>query len=561
MKKLLRRLGQHLVQGITLAGCLVWLAYLSWIRDPILDWSIILAGFVLSAALGWWPLISLAVALVLEVLVWFNPGLPEQRQIMEEIAVFWALGLGIGLVARSFFQHHESLLLDETHPFKVVTPSREAGRRVVADTPTAPLQQAPVVAAKLEDAFFSSPTFQPHAPAAPAPQPPLASAPMAPAPRPLPPAQQDLLVPAAIEAPPPVAPPSISLTAGTPLRTQEIDIGDFRAWVASQQAASPGSSLADSGDIPSGLMARRSASGGSSLPPDPVPVTAPPSNDSTVAETDLHSPHAQLLEWYNQFSAWPWQEGALQRRYPGGRWLESAAQDVREALELQRSQAAAPPAQHFDLEDVQLFLRCEQLFLLRRQRTPDLHTLTPQLPVLDWLPTYQAARRSARGGEARVLSIAPDAMGQDASRALVGRPDALLDVGGHSEVVTVFRPSSVQEPFTSVGALGAAQLAVTASLGVPLTGGLSLILLPAMGDRRNQPRLHPIEDLATEFRRLDGALDRMRRILEGNFPPKAQTRPGVCDACGRRHACSSYAGQRPRQNLTEPPALFARFQP
>ncbi|MEN9354014.1 MAG: hypothetical protein RL318_1339 [Fibrobacterota bacterium] len=563
MKRFLSRLGQHILQGITLAGSLVWLVYLGWIRDPMLDWGIILAGFVLSAALGWWPLISLGVAVLLELVVYFYPGLPAPRQIMEEIAVFWALGLGIGVVARSFFQHHESLLLDETHPLKVVTPAREAGRRVVPSPQAAPQEKVPAPQTALEETLFSAPNFRPN-PSPSSPPAPIFAPPQPTAPRSLPETPASLQPRSSLPAEQAPLPgqPSISLTAGTPLRTQEIDIGDFRAWVASQQAASPGSSLADSGDIPSGLLARRSSSNSSSVPLDSALGAPAPATEAAAPETDLASPHALLLEWYNQFSAWPWPEGALQRRYPGGRWMESAAHDVRDALDLHRAGAThQPPSPHFDLEDVQFFLRCEQLFLLRRQQLPDLHTLTPQLPVLDWLPIYQEARRPARGGEARIQGLSPDAMGHDASRALAGRPDALLEVGGHAEVVTVFRPSSVQEPLTSAGALGAAQLAVAASLGIPLSGGLALVLLPALGDRRNQPRVNVVEDLATEFRRLDGALDRMRRILEGNFAPKPQVRSGVCDACGRRHGCPSYVGQRPRLNLTEPPAFLSRFQP
>jgi len=543
-----------------LAGCVVWLIYLGWVRDPMLEWSIILAGFLLSAALGWWPAVSLGVVVALEALVRYFPGLSDRRQIMEEIAVFWALGLGIGVIARSFFQHHESLLLDETHPIRVVTPTREAGRTIVAPegVPKAPPRSAPAPQATFEDALVPTPFFHSSTQPSPAPAPSPWNdppQPTAPAPRQAPQSLPFSSPQAPLQAP---TQPSISLTAATPLRTQELDIGDFRAWVAAQQTAP---AAPDPVALPSGLMAR-SSSPNSSLADSHSSVGASSSESSFAKETDPASPHALLLEWYNQFSAWPWPEGALPRRYPGKSWQEAAAQDIRDTLDLWRTGAAPRPANpHFDLEDIQNFLRCEQLFVLHRQAAPDLHTLTPQLPVLDWLPAYQEARRAARGGEARVHDLAPDAVGFDAFRSLTGRPDALLAVGGQAEVVTVLRPSSIQESLTACGALAAAQMAVTASLGVPLSGGLVLILLPTFGDRRNQSRVVVIEDLTTEFRRLDGALDRMQRILAGTLAPKPQTKSGVCDACGRRHFCPAYAGQRPRLNLSEPPALFSRFQP
>lgn len=556
MHPLLRRIGQTLLISVTLGGSVLWLAYLLWVREPMLDWQLVVAGFLLSAALGWWPFISLGVVVALELVVLFFPGLTDRSQILEEIAVFWALGLGFGMIARQFLHHHESLLLDETHPLKTVTPTREAGRSVVASPSASPLPPT----APLAPQFLPSP--EPLAPPAPASQP----APAAPAPMLLPPGAPP--APPAVETlpfsqPAPVQPPpsSISLTAATPLRTQELDLGDFRAWAAAQQAATPAASTGDASELPTGLGGRRSSSGSSSLNAEAAQAPGAPT-EPPAGETDPASPHAQLLLWYNQFSAVPWSEAALQKRYPGGRWLEQAAEDVRSCLELARAPRVANlPTTHFDLEDVQLFQRCELRFLLRRQGAPDLHGLTPQHPPLDWLSTYQETRRAARGGTATVREIPPEALGSDASRALAGRPDALLEVSGQCEVVTLVRPTTPQEPLSGIGALGAAQLAVAASLGIPLSGGISLVHLPTHGDRRNAARVAAVEDITTEFRRLDGFLERMRRILGGELAPKPQARPAVCDACGHRHACPGYVGQRPRQDLNEPPALFARFQP
>lgn len=556
MKPLLRRAGQTLLLGVTLGGSGVWLVYLLWIREPMLDWQIVLAGFLLSAALGWWPIISLGVLVALELLVQFFPGLSDRRQILEEIAVFWALGLGFGAIARQFFQHHESLLLDETHPLKAMPPTREAGRLIVASAPAspAPSQDTPATFRTPE------PLAPPAEPAKTAPSPaPLPSVPGIPPPRPVPAAET---LPFSQSSP--IPPPSISipLTAATPLRTQELDLGDFRAWAAAQQAAQSAASSSDSSELPTGLGGRRSSTGTSSpgvdAPSSGGTHTPPPPS----GETDPTSPNAQLLLWYNQFSAIPWDEASLQRRYPGGRWLEQAAEDIRSCLDLKRSpQPANLPASHFDLEDVQLFQRCELRFLLRRKGLPDLHALTPQPAPLDWIPAYQEARMAARGGLATIRELAPDAIGSDPSRTLAGRPDALLEVSGQSEVVTLLRPTSLQEPTSGYGALGAAQLAVAANLGIPLTGGITLVQLPTLGDRRTHPRISFLEDVTTEFRRLDGFLERMRRILAGELAPKPQTRPAVCDACGHRHACPSCAGLRARQNLAEPPVLFARFQP
>lgn len=555
----LRRAGQSLLISVTLGGSALWLVYLLWIREPMLDWQLVVAGFLLSAALGWWPIISVAVVIVLELTVLFFPGLTDRSQILEEIAVFWALGLGIGLIARQFFLHHESLLLDETHPLKVVVPTREAGRSVVSQ----PAAESFPPSAPLAPQFLPSP--EPIAPPVPSTQPaPIVPSPMLqppsapPAPRTSPAVET---IPFSQPAPAQPQKSSISLTAATPLRTQELDLGDFRAWAAAQQAATPTASANDASELPTGLSGKRSSSGASSLNTE-APQAPGPTTEPAVGETDPASAHAQLLLWYNQFSSVPWSESALQKRYPGGRWMEQAAEDVRSCLELARAPRVSNlPTTHFDLEDVQLFQRCELRFLLRRQAAPELHGLTPQLPPVDWLPAYQEARRSARGGTATVHDIPPEALGSDPSRTLAGRPDALLDVSGQCEVVTLVRPTTLQEPMSGIGALGAAQLAVAASLGIPLSGGISLVILPTHGDRRTTPRVTAVEDITTEFRRLDGFLERMRRILAGELAPKPQSRPAVCDACGHRHACPGYAGQRPRQDLSEPPTLFARFQP
>jgi hypothetical protein len=558
MKRLLNRIGQHLLQGVTLAGSIIWLIYLGWVRDPILDWGVILAGFVLAGALGWWPLISLGVAAVLEGLVWLFPGLVDRRQAMEEIAVFWALGLGMGTIARTFLSHHESLLLDETRPIKAVAPTREAGRMIhaqaIQDGTAVPAQVLEPVPVSAVPVFLESPLAQ------------LMPVPMAAPPQPVVAAPREPAYPVpapSVPAEPPPPKPSISLTAAAPLKTQELDIGDFRAWMAAQQAAGNAPSGSEASGLPSGLMARHPSSAPSSQTADSHSSVAGSAVDAApIQETDPRSPNALLLEWYNQFTGWPLGEDFLQRRYPGGAWLEQASADVRAMLDLWRSGAdSLPPSQHFDFEDVQSFFRCELLFLLRRQGVADLHALSPLPPVLDWLPDYQAARRSARGHEAVVRSLAPEASGFDPSRGIAGRPDALLEVADQSEVVTVLRPISIHESSSGLGALGAFQLAVSASLGVPLSGGLVLVLLPALGDRRAQPRILVVDDQITEFRRLDGALERMRRILEGSIAPKPQVRSGVCDTCGRRHSCASYAGLRPRLNLSEPPALFARLLP
>jgi hypothetical protein len=333
--------------------------------------------------------------------------------------------------------------------------------------------------------------------------------------------------------------------------TQEINLGDFRQWMASQKTPP----AAPQGDLPSGLTARRSSTEGSFSSNS---GSAPDAN--LLPETDPSSPNALLLEWYNQFSARPWSEEALRRRYPGGRWEEPASRHVREALALRdASSLNSVPKEAFDLEDVVSIFRCERLFELRRQGRPDLHPLSPTPPLCDWLSAYQKLRTSARGAAGRLIEIPAQVQGFDPARALIGRPSALLDVAGQSEVVALIAPILPQEPMTWMPAVAAAHLAVASSLGIPLSGGLVAIALPVWDEQ--QPRLAVVEDLTPEFRRLDGALDRMRRILSGEVSPRAQSRVGVCNACGRRHACPNYLGQRPRLNLSNPPPLFSRFQP
>lgn len=542
----MRRLGRLVLWGVTFLGTVVWMLYLAWFREPNLDWGVVLACLLLAAALGWWPLISLGTAAILAGAVAFLPGLSDRWDLVAEIFGFWALGAGWGLAARHFLVHHESLSMEETRhlavPASPATP-RPVGR-VLERTerlPTALPETAQILNRPEAFAPPPAPSIQFLEPMV------VADVPMVPS--------QDAPFPKSAvpvpEAKSPLPPDIPSFPQAAPLRTQEIDLKEFRNQLAAQRNVS-----AIPVEMPSGLMARKptSATGESGS-------AISSGGEGLVPETDPNSPNAQLLEWYNQFSSIPWTEEALRRRYPGGSWVEPATGHVREMLAIHgRGTVATTPADAFDLEDLELFFRCERLFFMRRQGIPDLHGLSPVPPPLDWLGSYQELRKQARGGEGKVLDLPADAQGRDAARVIVGRPNALIDVGGHSEVVALFRPSVAQEPMGWTGAVAAAQLAVSAGMGVPLSGGLVVGHLPAPGDLRGSVRLTLLEDQATEFRKLDGALDRMRRILEGQVSPRAQSRSSVCDACGRRHACPNHVGQRARLNLSDFPSLFSRFQ-
>jgi len=544
----MRRLGRQILWGVTFLGTVVWMLYLAWFREPTLDWGVVLACLLLASALGWWPLISLGTASVLAGAVAFLPGLSDRWELVAEIFGFWALGVGWGLAARHFLVHHESLSMEETrHLVVAASPAapRSVGRVLERSErlPSALPEISPILNTSGSEPFAPppAPSIQFLEPMV------MANLPMAPS--------QDPPVPrsaAPVREAKSSLPPDIpSFPQAAPLRTQEIDLKEFRNQLAAQR----NSSVAPV-EMPSGLMARKptSAAGESGS-------AISSGGEVGVPETDPNSPNAQLLEWYNQFSSIPWTEEALRRRYPGGSWVEPATGHVREMLAIHaRGAVATAPADAFDLEDLELFFRCERLFFMRRQGIPDLHGLSPVPPPLDWLGSYQELRKQARGGEGKVLDLPADALGKDISRVIVGRPDALVDVGGHSEVVALFRPSVAQEPMGWTGAVAAAQLAVSAGMGVPLSGGLVVGHLPAPGDRRGTARLALVEDQATEFRKLDGALDRMRRILEGQVSPRAQSRSSVCDACGRRHACPNHVGQRARLNLTDSPSPFSRFQ-
>jgi hypothetical protein len=549
----MRRLGRQILWGITFLGTVVWTLYLVWFREPTLDWGLVLACLLLAAALGWWPMISLGTAAVLACAVKFLPGLMADRwELIVEIFGFWALGAGWAMVAQHFLVHNESMSLEETKHFSVATPpiAPRAVGRVLERSERLPPPLPSGQDAASQDEFAQATFSQPPAPIQfldPIVAHNLPPAPVQEMPRPTLPVRVQEPVKA---TPPPAEVPSFPQAA--PLRTQEIDLKDFRSLLAAQKNSS-----APQGEMPSGLMARKptSTAGESGS-------TISSGGDGAPSETDPNSPNAILLEWYNQFSSIPWTEEALRRRYPGGSWVEPAAQHVREMLSIHTNGLVpTAPSDAFDLEDLGLFFRCERLFFMRRQGVSDLHGLSPIPPPVDWLGAYQELRKSARGGEGRVLNLPADALGKDAARVIVGRPDALVELGGHSEVVALFRPTVTQEPMGWTGAVGAAQLAVSASMGVPLSGGLVVGHLPAPGDRRASVRLTLVEDQATEFRKLDGALDRMRRILEGQVAPRAQSRASVCDACGRRHACPNHVGQRVRNNLSDSPSMFSRFQP
>jgi hypothetical protein len=91
-----------------------------------------------------------------------------------------------------------------------------------------------------------------------------------------------------------------------------------------------------------------------------------------------------------------------------------------------------------------------------------------------------------------------------------------------------------------------------------LSGTPVVVNLPLpIWDERKQSRLVTVDDLVSEQRRLDVALERFRRVLAGQAAPRPQTLAGTCSGCGWRHFCPSYQGIRPRLDLASPPPQIA----
>lgn len=294
----------------------------------------------------------------------------------------------------------------------------------------------------------------------------------------------------------------------------------------------------------------------------------PSGNDAQLRRSGLFQrPETQpgkswehLLEWYNQFSWSPWNAEELekQHRRPGYHvgWEVLALQEVAKVWQIWRDGCTplAVPEGTIHLHALEGFLRCEIQGVLRQQGFPDLHLLSKAPPGDAWLDVYREVRGRLRGGEAAVSSVAEGPLLVDDELQLCGRPDRLAQIRGESDVVALVTPFSVSEGLSWVSVYAVAQYRLAQKLGVALSEVPVVIHLPLpIWDERRVCRLNAVEDIGSELRRLEVALERFRRVLTGQAPPRPQTQQSTCSGCGWRHWCSAYGGNRPRLNLASPP--------
>ncbi len=383
-------------------------------------------------------------------------------------------------------------------------------------------------------------------------------------------------------APPPAPPEPVKMAA--PLMTQEVDLGDFRAFVASQQPSSmPDLVPSEEIPLPVNRISGKSPEARTPLAPPPPPgldpASAADSSVGTASEADARrtsfqarpetvagKPYEVLLEWYNQFSWSPWTPDELEKRYHrlGQKvsWDTLALQDLVRAWKhwSQGLRPSGQPEGYITLHELEGFLRCETLGLLRHQGAPDHNVLSRDERTDAWMAVYRETRGRARGGSPLLRPIPSELVAFDPERLLAGRPDALIEIAGESDVIAFTTPFAPDEPMAWNSVIAIAQHKIAERMGLLVTTTPIVICLPMTHwDDRKQPRLHQIDDLSAEVRRLDGALERFLRVRNGTVAPRPQTRASVCNGCPSRHFCPSYAGTRSRKNLGDPPALLTRF--
>ena len=268
-----------------------------------------------------------------------------------------------------------------------------------------------------------------------------------------------------------------------------------------------------------------------------------------------------ILEWYNQFSWSPWTAPELERVYhrPGIQvgWETLALQDVVAVWKTWRQGCSPLPLgqDQISLKAFEGFLRCEMLGVLRQQGFPDLHVLSRADGADTWLAVYGEIRGRMRGGDAQIHRVDSGPALTDPESGLVGRPDRLAEIRGESDVIALVTPLSVSEGLSWTSVYALAQYRLAHAMGKVLSGTPVVVNLPLpIWDERKQSRLVTVDDLVSEQRRLDVALERFRRVLSGQTAPRAQTQPATCSGCGWRHFCPSYQGTRPRLDLASPPA-------
>jgi hypothetical protein len=281
-------------------------------------------------------------------------------------------------------------------------------------------------------------------------------------------------------------------------------------------------------------------------------------------ETTPGASWEHLLEWYNQFSYAPWTAPELERLYhrPGIQvgWETLALQDLVAVWKTWRQGCSPLPlaSGQIALKALEGFLRCEVLGVLRQQGFPDLHVLSRADGSDSWVAVYSEIRGRMRGGEAVVHRVDSGPALVDTESGLVGRPDRLAEIRGESDVIALVTPISVSEGLSWTTVYAMAQYRLAHSLDRVLSGTPVVVNLPLpIWDERKQSRLVMVDDLVSEQRRLDVALERFRRVLAGQVAPRAQTQATTCSGCGWRHFCPSYQGTRPRLDLTSPPAQIS----
>jgi hypothetical protein len=281
-------------------------------------------------------------------------------------------------------------------------------------------------------------------------------------------------------------------------------------------------------------------------------------------ETTPGASWEHLLEWYNQFSYAPWTAPELERVYhkPGIQvgWETLALQDLVAIWKVWRQGCSPLPLgpDQISLKAFEGFLRCEVLGVLRQQGFPDLHTLSRADGTDTWLAVYSEIRGRMRGGEPTIHRVDSGPALLDQETGLVGRPDRLAEIRGESDVVALVTPLSVNESLSWTTVYALAQYRLAHAMGNVLSGTPVVVNLPLpIWDERKQSRLVTVDDIVSEQRRLDVALERFRRVLAGNAPPRPQTLAGTCSGCGWRHFCPSYQGTRPRLDLATPPPQIA----
>lgn len=654
---LLQKLVHVALQFVTFLGTAAWSVYWLTMRVPSADWRYLAVGLMLAGVLGWWPGISLGVTVALSVAVAFAANELEssmKAQIIEEIAIFWALGLGWGVLAKTWLAIPGARLRSGTTKAPYGTPAP-----VAHPAPTAPLKTAEDSAFRSRRLMAGGGSEEINRSPVPMPVPnPAAARTSAPAAAPaaappiLPPAPSGLAFPVFKEpnsdfevstsgdAPKPLprpvpAPPSYDaggesvFGANMPGLQNKESSHLFIDTIGQETTQAPAMKyeISDASDHPIPIQPHPGAQTAElrldSMPPRPPVLEEPsvvpavefptmelpvntllravprpshnpnssfhmPLSSSSGAsgsagdasesdaqtirrsssflrpETEPGSAYEHVLEWYNQFSWSPWTSDELERRYhrPGIQvgWTSMALADLAKVWKVWQAGPVASQASpgQVSLGALEGFLRCEMLGVLRHQGFPDLHLLSVSTENDPWIPVYHEVRGRFRGGDAVIHRPDKNTLATDAKDILVGVPDRFAEVRGESDVVALVTPFSVGESLNWTTVYAVAQQRVAETMGLNLSGVPVVINLPLpIWDERRQSRVVVVDDVATEQRRLEVALERFNKVLSGLLPPKPQGQASVCNGCGWRHSCSHYAGGRPRLELSKPPAQIA----